>query len=71
MKPKKLPENVAAKVQAWLGNHSVLHFWECDGTFLINAKRHDQTGDLYCLRVFPIGESLELSQDNIIFGEQV
>jgi len=70
MEEKKLPEKIATKAQEWLGDHSVLHFWTCGDTFLIVAKRHDATGDLYCLRVFPMAISgdIALSQDNIIYG---
>lgn len=65
MEPKELPKNIDAKVSEWLHEHSVLHFWECDGTFLVIAR---VLGDIYCLRIFPIGDKLELSQDHVIFG---
>ncbi len=62
MEPRELPEHVAAKVEEWLSaNHSVLYFWEQDGThFIVSLSR----GELYFLRIFPVGGNLELSQDN-------
>ncbi len=68
MEPRELPKAVEAKVQQWLGVHSILHFWERDETYLIVARALNITpeNDVYCLRVFPIGGEFLLSQDNVI-----
>lgn len=72
MEPQTLPDNIAAKVNQWLGgDYSAAHFWRCGDAFLIVASvpsAADGIYDIYCLRVFPIGDKLELSQDNIIYG---
>lgn len=68
MQPKELPEHIMAKVIEWLGAHcSVSHFWQFDETFVVLAKLGDGSAT-YCLRVFPVGDALELSQDNIIYA---
>lgn len=67
MEPKKLPENVAAKVDEWLGPNCTIHFWEQDGTFFIVAHSPRAQNNIYCLRIFPIGDELQLSQDNILY----
>lgn len=62
MEPKELPESIAAKVEAWLSpNHSVLHFWNCHETYMVVALSR---AELYCLRVFSVGDELQISQDN-------
>lgn len=67
MEPKELPARIRVKVEEWLGrNAPVRHFWQLDETFLVLA--HTPAGEnLYCLRVFPVGDSLELSQDNVLY----
>lgn len=62
MKPDELPETIAAKVHEWMGaNYAVVHFWNCGDTYLIVAR--SSLGDLYFLRVFPIGGEIAVSQD--------
>ena len=72
MEPKELPEQIAAKLRSWMGGDaSVSHFWKCGDTFLVVARQPsgvDGIYDFHCLRIFPIGDTLQLSQDNIIYG---
>jgi hypothetical protein len=68
MKSNELPANILAKVTEWLGAPSILHFWKFDETYVVLARRMEVgAGSIYCLRIFPVGDSLQLSQDNILF----
>jgi hypothetical protein len=68
MKNKRLRDDIYAKVKEWLGRPTILHFWRFDDTFVVLA-RVDGGSDVYCLRIFPVGDSLALSQDNVIYDE--
>lgn len=67
MEPKQLPENILEKVREWLGPPDVLHFWKFDETFVVVARIMGAK-NIYCLRIFPVGDSLQLSQDNVLYG---
>ena len=73
MEPEELPKRVADKVKSWMGTDvvGVSHFWTCGDTFLVivrNPSGVDGIYNFHCLRIFPIGNTLQLSQDNIIYG---
>lgn len=67
MEPKDLPAHIKAKVDEWLGEGArIRHFWQFDETFIVLA--HIAAGtNFYCLRIFPVGNSLQLSQDNVLY----
>lgn len=68
MEPKKLPVNVADKLREWMGGeHSVLQVWESEGSHYILANTPRNRTSVYCIRIFPIGSELALSQDNILY----
>jgi hypothetical protein len=67
MEPKELPKNIHEKVAEWLGSPNVLHFWKFDETYIVLA-RITGGADIYCLRIFPVGNSLQLSQDNVLLA---
>jgi hypothetical protein len=67
MKPDELPANILARVTEWLGLPIILHFWKFDDTYVVLARMQAGAGAIYCLRIFPVGDSLQLSQDNILF----
>lgn len=69
MEPKELPPKVFAKADEWLGYATILHFWNCDETYYVLAKITHGAGNIYCLRIFPVGGELQLSQDNIIYAD--
>src|SRR5687768_1965698 len=60
---------VANKVDDWLGmgDYELLQVWQVEDTWLIVARGINSLSKngLYFLRVFPVGSSFQLSQDNI------
>lgn len=65
---EKLPENIQAKVNDWLGAHRIVQFWEdweCNTYFVVAQRLLSGDCDLYFLRIFPIGNSYQVSQDNV------
>lgn len=58
---KEIPQPVKAKLNEWLTEANVLHFWEQDGTYFIVASSGQQ--GLYFIRIFSVGDTLQLSQD--------
>lgn len=70
MEKQKLQPDILSKVEDWLGSGtSIAHFWRFDDTFIVIAS-HKGESSLYCLRIFPVGDSLELSQDNVLYTEE-
>lgn len=68
MERDELPAKVRSKVHEWLGDFTTCHFWKFDETFIVLAKVTGGDGNIYCLRIFPVGDSLQLSQDNILYA---
>jgi len=66
---KELPKNIKETLDKWFGSitYKLMYFWEsfAGDTFYVVCVTSDDVGrDIHFIRIFYVGESLELSVDH-------